>query len=61
MIPVAIIPLVAQLLSIGLKVADTIEKDKDIADKDKEALRAIVKRRKDGVTYITDENTEEGS
>lgn len=61
MIPVAIIPLIMQLLSIGLKVADIIEKSKDIADKDKEALRAIIKKSRDGVTYITDENTEEGN
>ncbi len=61
MIPVAIIPLVVQLLTIGLKVADTIEKSKDIADEDKVALRAIVKKSKDGVTYITDENTKDGS
>ncbi len=50
-----------QLLTIGLKVADTIEKSKDIAEKDKEALRAIVKTSKDGVTYITNENTKGGS
>ncbi len=61
MIPVAIIPLITQLLSIGLKVADIIVKSKDIAEEDKEALRAIIKKSKDGVTYITDENTEEGN
>ncbi len=61
MIPVAVIPLIAQLLSIGLKVATTIEASKDIAEKDKEALRAIVRTSKNGVTYITDENTKGGS
>ncbi len=51
MIPV-IIPLVAQLLTISLKVADIIAKSNEVNEQDKETLRALIQKAKDGVTYI---------
>ncbi len=41
---------------MGFKVADVIEKSKEIDEKDKVALRLIVKNAKDGVTYIDEDN-----
>ncbi len=55
-----IIPIFAQLLSLGLKLAVIIEQSKAISAEDKGALKALIKEARDGVTYI-DENTEEGS
>ncbi len=51
--PVAmIIPLVVQALTVTLRVADIIEKSEDVDEKDKVALRSLINRAKDGVTYI---------
>ncbi len=48
----ALIPLVVKLLDLSFKIGDVIEKSKDINPNDKLALRALIKKAKDGVTYI---------
>jgi hypothetical protein len=54
-----IIPLIGQLLSLSLRLAEVIEKSKGIDPKDKEALKALISKARDGVTYI-DEPDKEG-
>jgi hypothetical protein len=46
-----IIPIVGQLLTLSLKVADIIDKSNDVNAEDKEALKALIKQAKEGVTY----------
>ena len=53
---VLIIPLVGQLLKLGLKLADIIEKADDVSVEDKEAMRALIKDAKDSVTYWNSED-----
>ncbi len=52
MTPALIIPLVAQLLSVSLRIADIIAKSNEVNEQDKETLRALIEQAKDGVTYI---------
>jgi hypothetical protein len=56
----AIIPLVGQLLNLGFKIADVIEKSKDVSDDDKEAMKAAITKAKKSVTYW-DGKTEDGN
>ncbi len=46
----AIIPLIGQLLALGLKVADIIERADDVSVEDKEALKAAIRAAKESVT-----------
>jgi hypothetical protein len=46
-----LIPLITQLLSLGLKLANVIERSKDISVEDKAAMRAAITKAKDNVTY----------
>ncbi len=50
----AIIPLVGELLKLGLKLADIIDKAESVSADDKEAMRAMIKDAKESVTYWTD-------
>ncbi len=45
-----IIPLVGQLLTLGLKIADIIDKADDINPEDKAALKAEIKKAQNSVT-----------
>lgn len=54
------IPLVGQLLTLGFKIADLIEKAENVSDTDKEAMKAAIIKAKDGVTYW-DDNNKDGS
>lgn len=55
-----IIPLVGQLLSLGLRIADIIDKAENVSDEDKMAMKAEILKARDGVTYW-DETTEDGN
>jgi hypothetical protein len=46
-----LIPLISQLLSLGLKLANVIEQSKDISVDDKAAMKAAITKAKDNVTY----------
>ncbi len=54
-----IVPLIGQLLNLSLKIAGVIETSKDINPKDKAALKELIKKARNGVTYI-DETSKEG-
>ncbi len=56
----SIIPVVGQLLTLSLKLAEIIENSNEIDAMDKEFLKKLIKQAKDGVTYI-DENDKDGS
>lgn len=45
-----LIPLVSQLLLLGLSIAEMIERADDISDDDKEAMRAAIIKAKESVT-----------
>ncbi len=47
-----LLPLVSQLLILSLSIAEIIEQSKDIDPKDKEALKALIREAKGGVSYI---------
>lgn len=49
----AIIPLVGQLLQLGFKIADLIEKSEDINIEDRQAMKDAVSAACDRVTYWT--------
>lgn len=53
-----IVPLVGQVLSLSLRIAEIIEKSKEVNAKDKETLRALINEAKDSVTYIDEDNKE---
>ena len=55
-----IIPIVAQLLSLSLRLATIIEESKDIDPADKAKLKQLTAEAREGVTYI-DENSEGGN
>ncbi len=55
-----LIPLVGQLLTLGFKIADLIEKAENVSDDDKEAMKAAITKAKEGVTYW-DDKTEDGT
>jgi hypothetical protein len=46
-----LIPLVGQLLTLGFKIADIIDKAENVSPEDKEALKAQIKTAQDGVTF----------
>ncbi len=56
----SIIPVVGQLLTLSLKLAEIIENSNEVDAKDKEFLKKLIEQAKDGVTYI-DENDKDGS
>ncbi len=51
-----LIPVVGQLLQLGFKLADIINKAEEISVEDKEAMKALIRDAKDSVTYWTDED-----
>jgi hypothetical protein len=53
-----IIPIVGQLLTLSLKVADIIDKADDVSADDKEALKALIRQAKEGVTYWNEPSTD---
>lgn len=55
-----IIPLVGQLLTLGFKIADLIEKAENVSDTDKVAMKAAITKAKDGVTYWDDKTKDGG-
>lgn len=46
-----LVPLITQLLSLGLKLANIIELSRDISVEDKAAMKAAITEAKDNVTY----------
>ncbi len=52
-----IIPLVGQLLRLGFKIADIVEKANSIKPEDKHAMRAAVKKAQSRVTYWKPEDS----
>ncbi len=52
-----IIPLVGELLALGLKIAATIEAAEDISIDDKEAMKAAIAKARDGVTYWNEDGS----
>jgi hypothetical protein len=51
-IPVSvIIPLIAQLLTLSLKIADIIDRSDSVNADDKAAMRAAIKKASNRVTY----------
>ena len=56
----AMIPLIGQLLTLGFKLADLIDKAENVSDDDKEAMKAAITKAKDGVAYWED-TTEDGN
>jgi hypothetical protein len=53
-----IIPLIGQLLTLSLKIADIIDKSNDLNVEDKAALKEVIQQAKDGVTYWEVESKE---
>jgi len=51
-----IIPLIGQLLTLTLKVADIIEKAQDVSPEDKATLKKTILEAKNSVTYWGDGN-----
>ncbi len=49
-----IIPLVGQLLTLGLKIADIIDRADDVSVMDKQALKNAISRAQSEVTPWTD-------
>jgi hypothetical protein len=45
-----LIPLISQLLSLGLKIADVIEQSEDLNPEDKAALKEAIDKAKASVT-----------
>jgi hypothetical protein len=52
-----IIPLIGQLLNLSLKIAEIIDRSDDINAEDKQAIKAAIKKARDGVTYWNEEGT----
>jgi len=50
-----IIPLVGQLLDLGFKIADIIDRAEDVDPADKELLKARIRDAQAGVKYWTDD------
>ncbi len=49
----ALIPMVAQLLGLGLKIADLIDKADNVSDDDKAAMKAAIKEAQEKVDFWT--------
>ena len=56
---VGIIPLVSQLLTLGYKIADIVEKSKEIDEQDKIAMRVAITTARDDVKYWDETKTKE--
>jgi hypothetical protein len=57
-LPIAvIIPLVAQFLTLSLKIADIIDRSGDVSVEDKLAMKAAIKKASDNVTYWIEDGT----
>jgi hypothetical protein len=57
-LPIAvIIPLVAQFLTLSLKIADIIDRSGDVSVEDKLAMKEAIKTASDNVTYWNKEGT----
>ncbi len=54
------IPMIGQLLTLGFKLADLIDKAENVSDDDKEAMKAAITKAKEGVTYW-DDTTKDGN
>jgi hypothetical protein len=54
----AMIPLVGELLNLGFKLADLIEKADNISDDDKEAMKAAIAKARDGVTHWNEDKAD---
>jgi hypothetical protein len=52
-----IIPLIGQLLTLSLKIADIIDRSDDINAEDKQAMKAAIKKANEGVTYWNEDGT----
>lgn len=52
-----ILPMIGQLLNLSLKIADIIDRSDIVNAEDKEALKAELRKAKDGVTYWNEEDT----
>lgn len=57
---IRIIPLVTQLLSLSIRLADTLEKSKEISIQDKATLKGLIRKAREGVTYIDEGTPEDG-
>jgi hypothetical protein len=60
-IPGGIIPLIGQLLTLGYKLADIIEKSNEIDEHDKVAMRVAITTARDDVKHWDDKKTEESN
>ncbi len=52
-----IIPLVGQLMELGFKITEAIDKADEIDPTDKEALKAQIKKAQSGVQFWKDDET----
>ncbi len=48
-----IIPLIGQLLALGLRIADVIERANDVSPEDKVAMKAAIKAAQESVSHLT--------
>ena len=56
-----IIPLIGQLLDLGLDLATIIQNAENVSDTDKEAMKAAITKARDGVKYWEDEKPGDGT
>ncbi len=51
-----LVPIIGEVLALSLKLADIVEKAEDISAEDKEALKAEIRKARDGVTFWDEED-----
>lgn len=51
-----IVPVVAQLLTLSVKIADIVQQSADVSIEDKAALKAAIEQAKNGVTHWNEED-----
>lgn len=55
-----IVPLIGQLLDLGLSLAKIIQDAEDVSADDKEAMKTAIAKARDGVKYWDDNEPEAG-
>ena len=55
-----LIPLISQLIVLGIKVADAIERSNEISLEDKVAMRAAIREAQTSVTTLTEQDITPG-